>query len=718
MDDRTGAVSALSGAQWIWPRAEDRPNTYADFYVPFTVPAGEGTLFISADTDFYAMLNGEELPDCQYSDWPRRKAVESVQLRLREGKNDLRLRVWYVGRGTSTYRKGTAGVRFSVFRGEKQVCVSGPGTLCRMCGAYRADVPLVTGQLGFSFDYAEREDGFWGGSPDLSAFGAAAVREIGAALFPRPVRPPLRGGRIPMKLRTQGVYACRPEDRKPADRMQFAALSFREGRELFASAPAALPDGDGLKVRADLGGAQGVYLLLDAGKETAGDFEIEMEADGPCEVLVGYGEHLADLRVRTSVGSRSFAAVYRARKGRGRFLHPFLSLGCRYLMLFVASGSFTLYYAGLRPVDYPLRRAPGLPAPRDLLVRRILDVCGDTLRLCIRSHYEDCPWREQAYYGMDSRTQMLCGYYLFREYDMPRASLQLAADGLRPDGLLEMCSPSDTPIDIPSFTLMWPVQLWEYALYSGDTDFARRQLPVLRKILGTFEKRRKGGVQTNFTRPGYWNFYEWTRGLDGGAIGREEDIPEVLDAPLTAFHLLAAQASAKLFRALGLGEEAERQEALLADGRAAFSRTFFDAGRGLYANFRSGDTLSGCSALTQSLAVLAGAAGGDVRGPLLEKLFRGEGMVPASLSGSIFRYEALLREKERYAEPVAREIASVWGNMLFAGATSFWETELGEADFERAGSLCHGWSAVPAYICYAYGLFVPRQDIARLCGSD
>ena len=36
--------------------------------------------------------------------------------------------------------------------------------------------------------------------------------------------------------------------------------------------------------------------------------------------------------------------------------------------------------------------------------------------------------------------------------------------------------------------------------------------------------------------------------------------------------------------------------------------------------------------------------------------------------------------------------------MLDEGATSFFETELGEKDFEGAGSLCHGWSgAIPIY---------------------
>ena len=41
--------------------------------------------------------------------------------------------------------------------------------------------------------------------------------------------------------------------------------------------------------------------------------------------------------------------------------------------------------------------------------------------------------------------------------------------------------------------------------------------------------------------------------------------------------------------------------------------------------------------------------------------------------------------------------------MLYQGATSFWETEEGASDFGHAGSLCHGWSAMPAYFYYAYG---------------
>lgn len=51
----------------------------------------------------------------------------------------------------------------------------------------------------------------------------------------------------------------------------------------------------------------------------------------------------------------------------------------------------------------------------DKLLQKIYDVSVYTLKCCMHEHYEDCPWREQALYTMDSRNQMLCGYYAFKD---------------------------------------------------------------------------------------------------------------------------------------------------------------------------------------------------------------------------------------------------------------------------------------------------------------
>jgi len=48
--------------------------------------------------------------------------------------------------------------------------------------------------------------------------------------------------------------------------------------------------------------------------------------------------------------------------------------------------------------------------------------------------------------------------------------------------------------------------------------------------------------------------------------------------------------------------------------------------------------------------------------------------------------------------------------MLYHGATTFWETILGEEDFSNAGSLCHGWSAVPIYFYHKYALNMSGED--------
>ena len=43
----------------------------------------------------------------------------------------------------------------------------------------------------------------------------------------------------------------------------------------------------------------------------------------------------------------------------------------------------------------------------------------------MHEHYEDTPWREQAFYVADSRNQALCGYYAFGEYRFPAACFEL-----------------------------------------------------------------------------------------------------------------------------------------------------------------------------------------------------------------------------------------------------------------------------------------------------
>jgi len=63
-----------------------------------------------------------------------------------------------------------------------------------------------------------------------------------------------------------------------------------------------------------------------------------------------------------------------------------------------------------------------------------------------------------------------------------------------------------------------------------------------------------------------------------------------------------------------------------------------------------------------------------------------------------FIYDALLlADKEKYKSYVLNQLDEEYGYMLDNGATTFWETLDGEKAFDKAGSLCHGWSTAPIY---------------------
>ena len=61
-----------------------------------------------------------------------------------------------------------------------------------------------------------------------------------------------------------------------------------------------------------------------------------------------------------------------------------------------------------------------------------------------------------------------------------------------------------------------------------------------------------------------------------------------------------------------------------------------------------------------------------------------------------FKYDALLKcDKAKYQSAVLEEIRQDYEKMLAAGATSVCDTTDGASAFDNAGSLCHGWSAIP-----------------------
>lgn len=170
-------------------------------------------------------------------------------------------------------------------------------------------------------------------------------------------------------------------------------------------------------------------------------------------------------------------------------------------------------------------------------------------------------------------------------------------------------------------------------------------------------------------------------------IGCGKSFDLILNA-LLVFALLRLRAIA-----IKLKENTSKVDKLIPLINEAIRNVFYDEKIGLFSTFAGEMHFSETG---NALAILCGAAG-ESSGAVAKKIAASE-LLPASLSMKCFSYDALLQtDFALYRQYIMDDIDSRYGRMLERNAASFWETEDGERAFDGAGSLCHGWSAMPIY---------------------
>ncbi len=689
----------FKGAHWIWQKDSFEVNAHIDLSAKFFTYTGREYYFcVSADSNYALYIDDRFIESGQFPDYHEYKVYDRINITpyVASGENQLHLIGYCQNEDSSTYRKGKPGVIFSVLERnvdeEASILVSNENILAAKSVNYlSAGVEKITGQLSYSFRYDATK------TRVMSVTEKACIVDgMPEKLYPRPVKKLEIQPNIPTKITAVGTF-MENGGNTCAEKMQLSYLAYKplpSVRRLPCEAGVKLeyPDGDG------------IYTVIDTGAENVGFISLDFEVENECDVFIGWGEHLEDMRIRTSVGGRNFAALYRAKAGRNTFLYPLKRSGLRYMSLHFYTHSVNIHYIGIRPTVYPVSKVPYFKCA-DTLHNKIYDISRRTLLMSMHDHYEDCPWREQALYTMDSRNQMLCGYYVFGEYDFPKASLRLLSLAIRDDDQLELCSPARVPVVIPSFSDMFIVQLHEYLLYSGDIEFIKEMLPTAKRIADGFIKRTsENGLQTPLKEAFYWNFYEWSNGLSGAKRGyTDEEL--TYDAPLCAYCSLAYNALSEMYRITGEEELA----AYYANERDKINEKanefFWDENEGAYYSFVHASTGKAyhLAELTQALMVSCGACPEPRLSKVLKTLVSPDArFVPVTISHSIFKYDALMKKPMLYASAVFRSVADIWGNMLYNGATTFYETADGADAFGYAGSLCHGWSAVPSYLYFKY----------------
>lgn len=215
-------------------------------------------------------------------------------------------------------------------------------------------------------------------------------------------------------------------------------------------------------------------------------------------------------------------------------------------------------------------------------------------------------------------------------------------------------------------------------------------MPKLRSVLNVFLNKMENGLIRNFTQKCHWNFYEWSDDLTGRGLKAESK--KGFDCALNCLLSMALTCMSDICEMLGVDSDYGDKAKLLN------SRIFEEFTIRLIGCLSTWLGEKNYSELVNSWAVLCGAAKGKVAEDICEILAADSNITKITLSMACFKYDALLMtDREKYIDYILNDIRIKYKIMLDAGATSFWETENGDRDFSNAGSLCHGWSAMPVY---------------------
>lgn len=639
---------------WIWHSPEAIKDDHAEFLDFFEYSGGKVECFISCHDEYALFINGRFVETNQYSDFDHYKVYDRIDLSpfLQIGKNTFALSVWYCGGHSMRFSPSVGGVVFEIAdENENILLYSSKDTPSRQSLAYVSGRrKVLTSQLGYTFLYDSTKEDSWktGNGSGFCSSSESSLEPF--TFFERPIKKAVHLSPIKSKITQKSEDGC--------------------------------------------------HYTVDLGAEAVGLFTMKLRSGTNQLLTIEYGEDLKNGHVRRKIGQYDFHFEYIASEGENEYTNYFLRLGCRFIEIYSES-PIELEYATVIPQVYPTKvrkyRSKGE------LEGKIYDICVNTLNLCMMEHYVDCPWREQGLYTFDSRNQMLFGYYAFEDknFDYARANLLLMSKDNREDDLLSICFPCNSSLAIPSFSLHYFTAIEEYTRYSGDVSLAKEIYGKLVSIMNVFLGNMKDGLVYDFGSHIYWNFYDWTKDLEGQLC--RETIPTP-DCVLNCLTVRALDTFKTICEYIDMPFPYEGKAETL---RKNILESFYRPEVGLFSMHTDKDTFN---VLSNVLAVLAGIVAKEDVEALCDRFLSAD-IIDCTLSLKAFKYDALLMANfEKYRDRVLNEIKIDYEPMVKAGATSAWETADGPVAFGGAGSLCHGWSAAPIYYYHKLGIIEGTED--------
>ena len=389
-------------------------------------------------------------------------------------------------------------------------------------------------------------------------------------------------------------------------------------------------------------------------------FELDSEEEG--KVITFYTDSV------TTQGMNSFMDDYTTKKGKQSYQQYYWRSGAKFVME-VPKG-ITLEKVGYLSTGYQTDTV-GSFISDDTSLNTLWKKADNTLHICMRDTFMDCPDRERSPYTGDSANQISESLYALDEdgWKMIKKMYRTLPGWVKSDHVIPTRSPSLTTNENPMQNLAYMIVSREYYLATGDEETLKMVYPIFLDYLDLWEFNEDGSV---VFRSGSFPWIDWGNGYDASVMEN-------------AWYAYALKTMILLGKEAGL-LSAEKETSLSSRYekiKSAFRKFEVTGG---YSSAESGALDDRANAL----AVLSGLASEEKKEEIVSTLST---VKQASPYMEKYVLEALCQLGR--TDLAKERMLSRYADMISLDYSTLWESW--DSDFSK-GTRNHGWSGGPLNI--------------------
>lgn len=428
--------------------------------------------------------------------------------------------------------------------------------------------------------------------------------------------------------------------------------------------------------------------FIDFGQEITGTLSFSFIAPKGGKVKIYMGEETAD----NSVGVRwdmrcncKCSETVTLAKDSGVY-NQFDYRGFRYAAV-IPSGGVEVRNVHAVVRHYPFDEGHCVLETENAMLRKIWEICKNSVKYGSQEVFVDCPTREKGQYSGDATITGSAHCILTGDASLLKKTIENKIQSAFIDDGLMAVMPGSQMQEIADYSLQLPMHLLRYYKTSGDSGFLSQSLSATEKMLAHFGRyARPDGLLENVTDK--WNLVDWPENLRDGYMftssGKGEK-NEGCHAVLNAFYIGAKMNLNEIKAVLGLQQD---DISSLID---AFNTEFFDIEKGLYLDCRGS---SHYSLHSNALPLFFGINPAGTDEIICDFIMKKR--LCCGVYFAFFVLKALCRAG-RHKDALALILdENSWSKMVSQGATTCFEA-WGKEDKWNT-SLCHPWASAPIII--------------------